>query len=289
MVKIIVDSSCDLPEELLEEFDIKVLSQRIMISGKEYLDKITINSEEVYSIMESGIIPKTSFPRPMEIYGLFKQCCMKGKDFIYIAISSGFSGCYQLAVSILKEVEEQYEGIRMAVIDSKSASTATGLIALQAAKLSRAGMDFDTIVRNIKFLADHVEHIFTVGDLSWLVKGGRISRTEGAIGGILNIKPILQVRNGAVEVAEKVRGRKKVLMTIVDIMEERIKDFPDQTIGISHAGDMGMVSELEKMIKQRIGTNKMIINKIGAVLTSHLGIGGAGVFFFNKKPEIYMK
>ncbi len=289
MVRVIVDSSCDLPDELLEEYEIKSVSQRVYINNREYLDKVTINAKEVYEAMKKGIIPQTSLPRPMEIYGLFKQCCQEGNDFIYIALSSKFSGTYQLAVSLMQELQGQYDKVRMDVIDSKSGSTAIGLIALQAAKLARAGLGFDMIVRQICELADHVEHIFMVQDLSWLIRGGRISRTEGIIGSILNVKPILHVKDGAAEILEKVRGRKKALDSIVNIMEERIKDFPDQTIGISYAWDQDIAYEIRDMIKQRLEVKNFVINEIGAALASHLGIGGVGVFFFNREPDFYME
>ncbi len=289
MIKIIVDSSSDLRPELMREYDIKLLSQRIYLLGTEYYDKVTIDAEEVYAALSNGIMPMTSFPRPGDILDLFRQCCIEGNDFIYVALSSKLSGTYQLAVSLLEEVQDEYKEISMKVVDSKSGSTATGLIALQAAKLSRSGKAFDTIVEQICELADHVEHIFMVEDLSWLIRGGRISRMEGKVGSILNIKPILHVNDGAVELLEKVRGRKKALMTIVDIMEERIKDFPDQTIGISHAGDLDLAYELKDMIVRRLGDKDIMINKIGAAMVSHLGVGGVGVFFFNKKPDMYLE
>lgn len=289
MIKIIVDSSSDLPEELMKEYDINFLPQRIFLDGNEYYDKITINAEEVYEAMRKGIVPITSMPRPADMLYLFRQCCSEGNDFIYIALSSKWSGTYNLAVSILKELKEQFNGIRMEVVDSKNGSTATGLIALQAAKLSRAGFDYDTILRQINYLANHAEQIFMIADLKWLVKGGRIKSTEGMVGSILNVKPVLHVKNGDVELLEKVRGRKKALQTIVDIMEERIKDFPDQIIGISHAGDYDIVCELRDIISKRLGEREIMINKIGAALVSHLGVGGAGVCFFNKKPEIFIK
>jgi DegV family protein with EDD domain len=177
----------------------------------------------------------------------------------------------------------------MSVIDTKSSSTAVGLIALQAAKLSRAGKDHGTIIGQVKELADHVEHIFMVQDLNWLVRGGRLIRAEGLAGKILNVKPILHVRDGAVELLEKSRGRKKALFTIVDILEERISNFPEQTIGISHSDDKDTANELAAIITQRLGVRDIMINQIGATLTSHLGVGGVGVFFFNKKPELYIK
>lgn len=289
MIKIIVDSASDLPEELMKEYDMKLLPQRIFLMDTEYFDKVTINAEEVYEAMSRGVIPMTSLPRPIDILETFTQCCREGNDFIYVAIASKLSGTYQLALSLMREVKEQYPGRRMMVIDSKSGSTAAGLIALQAAKLASAGIAFEDILKQISDLADHVEHIFMVGDLKWLIRGGRLTRAEGVVGSILNIKPILDVKDGAVELLEKVRGRKKALIAIVDIVEERIREFPRQTIGISHAGDLELAFELRDMLERRLGNEDIMINKIGAALVSHLGIGGVGVFFFNKEPELFIE
>lgn len=289
MIKIIVDSSSDLPGELMNEYDVKFLSHRIYLGEKEYLDKVTIQAEEVYEAMSRGIIPKTSLPSPIDILNMFEQFCLEGNDFIFIVLSSKLSGTYQLAVFLLKELQKQYAGVKMKVVDSKSTSTAAGLIALQAAKLVRAGISFDKVVEQICDMADHAEHIFMVTDLNWLIRGGRLTRAEGIVGTILNVKPILHVRDGAVELLEKVRGKKRALLTIVDIMEERIKDFPDQRIGISYAGDLEIAYELRDLIRQRFGEQDVMINKIGATLVSHLGIGGVGVLFFNKEPDLYLE
>lgn len=282
MIKIMVDSTCDLPEDVMEKYDIKVLPLRVSIDGNEYLDKKTIQVDDVYSAMKKGIVPKTSQPRPKDIYDAFKEYCKEGSDFIYLAFSSALSGTCQLAKSILKEFKDKYSKINMEVIDSKGGSTATGLIAMKAAELCReSGATFEGVVDNVHNLIDHVEHIFTIPDLKWLVKGGRLSRTQGMIGNILDIKPILHVNNGVMEVIKKVRGRKKALNTVVDILEERSKGMPEQIIGISHADDLETANELIRLIKKRLGYDKFIVNKIGSVLGSHIGIGGVGVFFFN--------
>lgn len=147
--------------------------------------------------------------------------------------------------------------------------------------MQESGATFEGVVNNVHNLIDHVEHIFTIPDLKWLVKGGRLSRTQGMIGNILDIKPILHVNNGVMEVIKKVRGRKKALNTVVDILEERSKGMPEQIIGISHADDLETANELIRLIKKRLGYDKFIVNKIGSVLGSHIGIGGVGVFFFN--------
>lgn len=289
MIKIIVDSTCDLPQDIMDLYDIKMLPLRISVNGKEYIDKVTMQVDKVYDAMRSGVIPKTSQPSPADMYNLFREYCIKGYNFFYLAFSSKLSGTFQTASLIIEELKEKYSQIKMEVIDSKGGSTGTGLIALQAAKLIKDGQKFEQILKSIFDLRDHVEHIFTITDLSWLIKGGRISKAAGMIGNILDVKPILDVNDGIMEVIKKVRGKKKALSAIVDIVEERIKNFPDQIIGISHADDLKTAQTLIDAIKDKLGDKKVIINKIGSVLGSHLGIGGVGVFFFNKKPDFYVE
>jgi DegV family protein with EDD domain len=171
----------------------------------------------------------------------------------------------------------------MEVIDSKSGSVATGLIALYTAELSKEfNQSFEQLVNKVNQLVNHVEHVFCIADLSWLIKGGRISKVEGVIGNILDIKPILHVNDGALEVIKKVRGRKKSLNTILNILEERTRNMKGQIIGVSHADDIETANMLIEMIKKRLGSKDFIVTAIGSVLGSHLGIGGVGVFFFNE-------
>ncbi|WP_238881903.1 DegV family protein [Clostridium sp. YIM B02551] len=286
MVKFIVDSTCDLPEDLIIKSNISLIPLKVLIDDKDYLDKKTINVDEVYSAMRRGILPKTSQPNPKDMYDIFEECCRKGEDFIFLSFSSALSGTYRLAKTIVLELKERYPEINMEVIDSKSGSTATGLIVLEAIKFNQeSGHGFYEIVGKIRNLVTHIEHVFTIADLNWLIKGGRIGKTQGVIGNILDIKPILDVSNGEMEIIQKVRGKKKSLHRMVDILEERAGNYKEQIIGVSHADDIETAEELVNMIKIRLGYKQFIINKIGSVLGSHLGIGGVGIFFFNDELD----
>ncbi|WP_338031221.1 DegV family protein [Clostridium paridis] len=286
MVKFIVDSTCDLPEDLIIKSNISLIPLKVLIDDKDYLDKKTINVDEVYSAMRRGILPKTSQPNPKDMYDIFEECCNKGEDFIFLSFSSALSGTYRLAKTIVLELKERYPKINMEVIDSKSGSTATGLIILEAIKFTQeSGHSFYEIVGKIRNLVTHIEHVFTIADLNWLIKGGRIGKTQGVIGNILDIKPILDVSNGEMEIIQKVRGKKKALHRMVDILEERAGNYKEQIIGVSHADDIETAEELVNMIKIKLGYKQFIINKIGSVLGSHLGIGGVGIFFFNDELD----
>ncbi|CCQ97565.1 DegV family protein [[Clostridium] ultunense Esp] len=289
MIKIIMDSTSDLPDNIIEKYDIEILPLRVYIDNKEYLDKVTIKVEDVYCAMRKGIYPKTSLPNPKETYELFKKYASNGIDFIYYSFSSKLSSTYETSYLIIQELRKEYPDVRMEIIDTKAGSFATGLVVLQGARLAKQGASFEDIVKASEEHIQHIEHVFTINDLSWLLKGGRISKSGAIIGKALNIKPILDVQEGKMVVIKKIRGRKRALNELVNLVQQRIKEFPNQIIGITHADDLKTALEIKDMITKKIGNNNnILIEKIGSVLGSHLGIGGVGVFFFNKKTESYI-
>jgi DegV family protein with EDD domain len=288
MTKIIMDSTSDLPKDIIEKCDIDILPLRVYVDNKEYLDKVTITVDQVYELMKKGISPITSLPRPAEIYKLFSKYASKGKDFIYYSFSSELSGTYQASKIIIEKLKEEYPNVKMDVVDTKSGSLASGLIAFQGAKLSEIGASFEEIIKISKENIQNIEHVFTIDNLNWLLKGGRINRSGAIIGSALNIKPILDVQKGKMVVIEKIRGRKRALATVANIAQERVKEFPNQIIGITHADDINAALDVKEMISKKIGHDNIFVEKIGSVLGSHLGIGGVGVFFFNKKSGLYI-
>ena len=198
------------------------------------------------------------------------------------SFSSELSGTYQSSVLIKEEVKETYANLDLEIIDTKCASLGQGLVVLEAAKMAKDGASKEDILKRVDFLMNHMEHIFTVADLQYLVRGGRLSKVAGFIGGLLNIKPILNVEEGKLVPLEKVRGKKKVLGRIVDIMEERGKELKGQTIGITHGDDLETAEALKALITERFGCEAFIVNTIGAAIGAHTGYGVITLFFLNK-------
>ncbi|MGL6173438.1 MAG: DegV family protein [Cellulosilyticaceae bacterium] len=283
MIKILVDSTCDLPEEVLEKYDIGVLSLRVRIKDKDYADKKEIQIEQTTEYMKEGIIPQTSQPALQDVIDIFEQYGESGEDAIYLAFSSKLSGTYQTTYTLLDELRERYPERKFTVVDSKAGSIAIGLMAIEAGEMIAKGYVYEEVVRRMEFLANHVEHVFTLTDLAWLVKGGRISKTQGIVGNVLNIKPIIDIQDGEMQVIHKIRGQKKTLQQIIDIVEERRKNYPEQTIGIAYAGDKAFAETIKTMLEERLGQVDIMITTIGSVLGTHLGLGGVGICFFNAK------
>lgn len=288
MIKIIADSTCDLNPHLLEEFNLTVLPLNITIQDKTYQDGIDITVDDIYKVMRSGILPKTAQISYEHMQNTFESFAKNEDDFIYISFSKAMSGCYSLAVMILKELKEKYPHVHMTVIDSKGGSSATGLIVLQALRMVSKGIDYDTLLEQIHYMVEHVEHIFSVGDIEWLAKGGRISKPLGYVGNMLNLRPWLDVENGKMIVKGMVRGRNKAIDTVAKELAKRAEKFPEQLIAISHADDPQSALDLEVKIKNLLPKCSTTICHIGGILGVHIGINGIGVYCFNEKPSHYV-
>lgn len=280
MVKIIVDSTCDIPAEWKEHYEVETLPLVVTLDGKDYKDGVEIQIDTLYKYMREGVFPKTSQVPPELIYEAFEAHLQRGEDFIYLAFSSELSGTCQLAVMVANELREKYPNRRMAVVDSKGGSLATGLIASRAYELAAQGASFEELIEEMNRMIGRVEHLFTISSLEWLAKGGRISKPLGYAGDVLNIKPILDVENGKMVVIKMVRGRKKALKYLVSKIVERAQNYPDQVIALAHADDLETVETLQDMIHEFLPECRTVICEIGCVLGTHLGIGGVGAFFF---------
>ncbi len=283
IIRIVVDSTCDLPQAFAEEYGIVTLPLHVLVEQTDYLDRVTITTEEVYACMRQGILPKTSQVGVTDTYHTLKALAEKGEDLLCLAFSSKMSGTCALISRVMDELKALYPERRLLTLDSKGGSFATGLIAMEAARAARAGVAFDGLEQRCRFLIDHVEHVFVINDLNWMIRGGRISKTMGYTANLLDIKPVLHVNDGEMEVIFKVRGRIHAMKKVADTLMERIVRCPKQIVGITHASDLPAAEKMKELLQARLPGCEFLIEEIGAALGVHLGIGGVGVFAFNEK------
>ncbi|KOP81703.1 DegV family protein [Cytobacillus solani] len=281
-VKILTDSASDLPLSFYEENNVTLLPLKVHLDDTEYVDLLTIDSKKVYQAIREGKVPKTSQVSPQVFEEAFTKMAENGEDGIYIAFSSELSGTYQTAVMMLDQVKEAYPDFKLTIIDTKCASLGFGLIVKEAARLAKENTTKEDILKDIEFRCQHMEHLFTVHDLDYLAKGGRVSRASAFLGGLLNIKPLLNVEDGKLVPIEKHRGKKKLLRRIIEIMKERGQSLDQQIIGISHADDEETAIEMKELIKQEFNTKEFYISSIGSAIGSHTGSGTIAIFFLNK-------
>ena len=288
-IKIITDSGCDLPFSFLEEHDVTFLPLKVLLDGKEYDDMVSIDSKTVFQAMREGQVPKTSQVSPSRFEEVFTEVAEEKRSAIYIAFSSELSGTYQTAVMVKEQVSEKYPDFDLDIVDTKCASLGQGLIVRHAVTLAEKGMDKPTILKEVQAMAKGMEHLFTVDNLEYLRRGGRVSRSSAFIGGILNIKPLLNVEDGRLVPLEKHRGRKKVLKRMIDLIGERGTNLENQIIGISHGDDEETALFLKEEISKIYGTKHFLINMIGSVIGAHAGPGTVAVFFLNNTENINLQ
>lgn len=284
-MRIYTDTACDLPKSFFAENNVHLFPLRVELDGQEFDDLIGINTEKIYSEIRGGKSPKTSQVSPELFIEAFEELGKSGEEGLYIAFSSQLSGTYSTAMMIREQVKETYPELKLTIIDSKCASLGFGLVIKEAVRLRDASYSFDEVVKRVQFNADHMEHLFTVEDLDFLAKGGRVSKTSAFIGGLLSIKPLLHVEDGKLIPIEKMRGRKKVFKRILELMEERGESLSNQVIGISHGDDSEAAKDMKEMIVERFHPLGVEVHVIGSTIASHAGPGTIAVFFLNKLYE----
>ncbi|SFA79095.1 MULTISPECIES: DegV family protein [unclassified Bacillus (in: firmicutes)] len=281
-VKILADSACDLPLSFYTEHGVTLFPLKVHLDGQEYEDLRTIDPETVYQAIRDGKTLKTSQASPLAFEETFTQMAINNEDGIYIAFSSQLSGTYQTAVMIVNQVKENYPNFNLTVVDSKCASLGYGLLVKEAAKLASQSVSKEEILNDIMFRKENMEQLFTVDDLEHLAKGGRVSKASAFVGGLLNIKPLLNVEDGKLVPIDKIRGKKKLLRRIIELMRERGTSLEEQEIGISHAQDEETALEMKKMIVEEFHPKEVTISLIGASVGSHTGPGAIAIFFLKK-------
>ncbi|HQA59782.1 MAG: DegV family protein [Tepidanaerobacter sp.] len=277
-IVVVTDSSCDLPEEVIDNYPIKVLPMPVSVKENPEMDISGLSIKEFYDAMRRGeILPTTSQVVVSAFMRCFEECINNGQTPLVLGLSSKLTSSFDSAL-LAKENMKIEDAV---IIDTKCASLGLGLVVLKAAKMAKEGSSIQDIAEEIRHYALHMEHIFTVDSLDHLKRGGRISAAQAFVGGLLNIKPILHFVDGAIHPLEKVRGRKNVVKRMVEVMGQRVKNPEKQVVGISHADNEELAMELAEAVKNEFKVKDIMISWIGQVIGAHTGPGAVALFFQN--------
>lgn len=284
--KLVTDSTADLPEEYLAEHNIGCINLCYIIGGETYGGNTgkELDWKEFYAMMRAGNMPTTSQVNPEAAREFFQQYIDDGiKKILYLGFSSGLSGTYNSIRIAADELMEENPDCKIIAIDTLAASLGEGLFVYKAVKLMEAGK---SMVEVADWATSHVlnqVHMFTVDDLNHLYRGGRVNKATAVIGTIAGIKPILHVDDeGHLIPIDKVRGRKKSLIKLVDYMEEKMGSFKDENdiIFISHGDAIEDAQFVADEVKNRFGIDSFMMNRIGPTIGTHAGPGTIALFFF---------
>ena len=279
---IFTDSTTDLTPELVAEMDVQVLPMRFMLDGKEYRnypDNRELSPKEFYDKLRAGSMSTTSQINSAAFIEAFTPVLEAGKDILYVAFSSGLSGTYQSACLAAEDLREQFPERTIECVDTLQASMGEGLVAYAAAMLKKDGMSLAELAA---WLRENVRRFcawFTVDDLMFLKRGGRLSGVAAVAGTLLGIKPVLHVDpDGHLIAMEKVRGRKASLDGLVRHFETSAENHADQTVFISHGDCLEDCQYVADKIKA-FGVKRICIGTIGPVIGAHSGPGTVALFF----------
>lgn len=279
---ITTDNTTDFPRDYYEKNQLDYLYLSYTMEGKNYGKHEEMDPKEFYKKMRAGSMPTTSQVNSEEAKAEWRPILEAGKDILHLAFSSGLSGSCNSARIAAEELMEEYPQRKLIVIDSLCASLGEGLFVDRAVEMKKAGKSMEETAQWLEEHKLNFCHVFTVDDLNHLYRGGRVSRATAVLGTMINIKPVLHVDNeGHLIPVGKVRGRKKSLIKLVDMMEERIGSYRSQKqkIFISHGDCQEDAEYVASLVKERFGYDDFTINMIGATIGAHSGPGTVALFF----------
>lgn len=275
-IRIVTDSTSDIPAEMRKALAIEMVPLKVHFGEEAYLDSVTVQPEEFYrKLAEASSLPTTSQPSPMDFLDVYTRLSEEpGTQIISIHLSSRLSGTYQSACMAKSMMESEAD---ITIVDSHSATYGIGLLVVAAARAALAGQSKDEILQLVKELRSKTSLYFLVDTLEYLHKGGRIGRAGALIGSLLNIKPILTVdEDGVVTSVDKVRGFKRAMARIVELLKERYRG--PVRVTVAHADTPQHAEELSALLHQHFEVAEMMYTSIGPVIGAHVGRGTVGVF-----------
>ena len=283
---IVTDSSCDLPAYLVEELEIHSVPLAFLFGEKTYYnypDNREMAPKTFYDRLRGGEMATTNAVNVGQVTDFLTPFLEQGLDVLILGFSSGLSTSYNSYCIAAEDVAEQYPDRTIRVVDTLCASLGQGMLVYQAAKLRQAGKSLEEVRDWVEQNKLRQCHWFTVNDLFFLKRGGRVSAATAVVGTMLQIKPVLHVDDeGRLINVAKARGRKASLLALVDKVGELGEDVANQTMFISHSDCEEDAQFVADQIKQRYGTKEIILNYIGPVIGAHTGPGCVALFFMGK-------
>ncbi|MBQ2960182.1 MAG: DegV family protein [Oscillospiraceae bacterium] len=285
MVKIVTDTSANLPRELVEKYGITVLPFQYTVDGVpvEYSDDWNADGKRFFEAMRAGAVVDTSLVNMGRFIDCFEPMLQAGNDVIYIGMSSGISGTYNASRLAAEELNEKYTANKVIPYDTYGAGLGEGLMVLKAVEMAEAGKSVDEINEYLLARRQNLCQYFSVGDLKYLQRTGRVSMATAIVGNMLGIKPILVGdETGHIVAYAKERGLKRVLQHLVDKFEELVED-KSHYISMSHADCPEITDQLLAMLRERGFTGECISSMWEPVTGSHVGPGSIALFFWGKR------
>ena len=279
---ITTENTADLPQQYYQDNEIEYMYLPCTMNDKIYDKDNALSDKEFYDIMRGGAMPTTSQINAEDAKAVWEPMIKDGQAILHLSFSSALSGTYNSCRIAAEELHEEYPDCQLIVIDTLCASLGQGMLVDKAVQMRGEGKSFEEVATYLEANKLNFCHVFTVDDLNHLHRGGRVSKVAAVIGTMINLKPILHVNNeGKLIPVSKVRGRKKSLLALMEMMKEKTGNYQgdEGKVFISHGDAIEDAQFLAKNIKEKLGRDVEIINHVGATIGAHAGPGTIALFF----------
>lgn len=283
------DSSCDTPKELLNRHNITLVPFYVTFDQENYFkENIEITNQKFYDIlMNQKVFPKTSLPSVQDYISQFEPVILNGKDILCLCLTQKFSGSYQSAVNAKRILEEKYPEAAIHIIDSIQATAGQGILLIQAAYMKEAGYTLNETINRIHEIKSTARIMFTVDTLEYLAKGGRIGKVTSLAGTMLNLKPMIQLKDAELIPYSNVRGRKRALQKTLDMTAEYFietgESYEDYDFCLANATTLEDTNFIKSQLEELIGRKlDYPIFQIGVTIGTNTGPGAVGICFIKK-------
>ena len=273
MIKLFSDMGADIPVEIAKKYKIQIFNMMVTDGENEYTLNSDIDKYKLFENMAKGIDYKTSQVSYKEFYDVFKAEILSENEIIYISLSSGLSGTFSTANMVKNDLLDEFPNAKIHIIDSLGASFGYGALTIKNKKMIENKESLEEILKYIDFYKNHINYIFTVDDLTYLYRGGRLNKAKFILGNLLNICPILDIskETGKLNFFDKVRGHKAFKKKIIDIVKKKSDCLDKQTIVILQGDCMDKANELKELLTKEFNNSDIIITGVDAVIGCHTG------------------
>lgn len=278
-IRIVIDSTSDVTEDIIIENNLKMVPLTVNFENESYLDKVELSMPEFFKKLESAeTLPTTSQVSPGTFLEVFNEILSEGDQVLGIFLASEFSGTYDSA----QIAKNMIGSSNIRIIDSKSVCLGAFALILKAIELIKQGIDIDEVVNELEKAKKNIVAVAGLDTLRYLEKGGRLSKGQSIVGSILNIKPIIEIRDGKLSVIDKIRGKNKMVKWFDQWIEKNRFNLSDKTVLLFHGQNYVQLKTLRESIEKKYKIKNIIEQEVGCVIGTHTGPSALGIGFLNE-------
>jgi DegV family protein with EDD domain len=277
MLKIVMDSAGEIPEEWRSEYDVEVIPVNIEFNNKTYQQGVDLSNEDFYRLADSsGVIPKTSQPSPQQFVDFYKRIAKASDTILSLHVTGKLSGTFNSAVLAAQELKTK---LNVIPFDSGSGSAALGFMCKEVRQLDRAGATIQAILARLNTIRQNVNVVLTLDTLEYARRSGRVKALPAALAALIKIKPIIILKDGALDMKERVRTRQRAINRVLEIIHQRVDNLP-VNVAVVHSQSLGAAKQLMQIVKETLQVNEAIISDLSIGVAANLGPGTIGIIAY---------